>query len=508
MKKLLLLLALLPFLSFAQVQIGQDLLGEAAGDLFGFGLSSSYDGTIIAIGASRNDGNGSNSGHVRVFKFDSGVWVQLGQDINGEAVEDRSGYSIALSENGYSIAICGVWNDTNGANSGNVRIFNYSNGNWTQKGNTIQGVNAGDQCGWSLDLSADGNTVVIGSPTNDDNGSNSGHVRVFKFNSNNWIQFGQTLVGDNIDDQFGEKVSMSQDANKIAIGAMYNDSNGSNSGHVKVYENVAGTWVQVGQDILGSATGENFGYSISMSNSGNVIAIAADSNLNGIDAGQVRVYELISGVWTQIGVEINGEAAYDHFGISTSLSSDGLLLSVGSSGNDTFANNSGHVKVYQNINGNWIQTGNTLYGQSSGDEMGYSKISKNNGQLLVGFRLSDSNGVDSGKARVYDISCLHSTTWDGVAWSNGKPTVTSSVTFTGNYSSTESINAGCNVTVTNNAQVIINNGHTLNVGGQVTVDSGSSLTIENNAALRQKKEVTNIGNIIVKRASSPMLRLD
>jgi hypothetical protein len=52
---------------------------------------------------------------------------------------------------------------------------------WMQLGNNIDGVAAGDQSGWSVSLLADGNTVAIGSPFNDDNGidSDPGHVRVF-----------------------------------------------------------------------------------------------------------------------------------------------------------------------------------------------------------------------------------------------------------------------------------------------------------------------------------------
>ena len=46
----------------------------------------SSDGTIVAIGAPYNDGNGSNSGHVRVYEYSGSSWSQLGADINGEAV--------------------------------------------------------------------------------------------------------------------------------------------------------------------------------------------------------------------------------------------------------------------------------------------------------------------------------------------------------------------------------------------------------------------------------------
>ncbi len=99
------------------------------------------------------------------------------------------------------------------------------------------------------------------------------------------------------------------------------------------------------------------------------------------------------------------------------------------------------------------------------------------------------------------------TTWNGSSWNNGNPALTKAIIFSGNYSSTGSI-LGCTATLNSNAQVTINANHTLILNDAITVNSGSLLTIENNGALRQVNDVTNSGNIIVKRNSSPMVRLD
>ena len=89
MKKLILLTTLLiPFIMFSQTQLGSDINGEAASDQSGRSVSMSSDGTIVAIGAPYNDGNGSNSGHVRVYQYSGSSWSQLGADINGEAAYD------------------------------------------------------------------------------------------------------------------------------------------------------------------------------------------------------------------------------------------------------------------------------------------------------------------------------------------------------------------------------------------------------------------------------------
>ena len=76
-------------------QLGSDIDGEAASDSSSLSVSLSSDGTIVAIGAQSNDGNGSNSGHTRIYQWDSASssWNQLGSDIDGEAANDYSGVS-------------------------------------------------------------------------------------------------------------------------------------------------------------------------------------------------------------------------------------------------------------------------------------------------------------------------------------------------------------------------------------------------------------------------------
>lgn len=77
MKKIGLLFSLLlinPLL--AQIQIGADIDGEAANDFSGWSVSLSTDGTRVAIGATQNDGTGSDAGHVRIYEYSGGSWTQ------------------------------------------------------------------------------------------------------------------------------------------------------------------------------------------------------------------------------------------------------------------------------------------------------------------------------------------------------------------------------------------------------------------------------------------------
>jgi hypothetical protein len=105
------------------VQRGADIDGEAANDRSSHSVSLSADGQTVAIGAYLNDGAGSNAGHVRIYTWGASSWVQAGPDIDGEAADDQSGHSASLSADGLTVAIGAYRNDGAGSNAGHVRVY-------------------------------------------------------------------------------------------------------------------------------------------------------------------------------------------------------------------------------------------------------------------------------------------------------------------------------------------------------------------------------------------------
>ena len=237
-------------------QLGDDIDGEAANDQSGYSVSLSSDGSRVAIGAYANDGNGSSAGHVRIYELQSGTWTKVGGDIDGEAAWDYSGYSVSLSSDGSRVAIGADRNDGNGSTAGHVRIYDYNGSSWVQVGADIDGEAASDQSGVSVSLSSDGSRVAIGAYGNDGNGSDSGHVRIYDYNGSSWVQVGADIDGEAASDQSGFSVSLSSDGSRVAVGAYRNDGNGSDSGHVRVYgETYQYTWnVPSGNDGTVAAT--------------------------------------------------------------------------------------------------------------------------------------------------------------------------------------------------------------------------------------------------------------
>jgi len=275
-------------------QTGGDIDGEAAGDWSGRSVAMSADGSRVAIGANSNDNvNGSDSGHVRVYTLTGNTWTQTGGDIDGEAASDFSGWSVAMSADGSRVAIGAIYNDGTGSNAGHVRVYTLTNNMWTQTGGDINGEAAGDMFGYTVAMSADGSRVAIGANNNDGNGSNAGHVRVYTLTNNGWTQTGGDIDGEAAGDLSGWSVAMSADGSRVAISARLNDGvKGSDSGHVRLYTLTNNAWTQTGGDIDGEAAGDQSGYSVAMSADGSRVAIGANKNDGtGSDSGHVRVYQ-------------------------------------------------------------------------------------------------------------------------------------------------------------------------------------------------------------------------
>ena len=188
-------------------QLGTDIDGESAGDYSGYDLSMSADGTIIAIGAPYNDGNGYSCGHVQVYSFVNSDWTQMGMEIDGETAGDESGRSVS-SSNGLIFAIGAPYNDGNGSNSGHTRVYSFVNSDWTQLGididgerMDIDGKSANEFSGRVISISSKGLIVAIGS-------SYIRHVRAYSYNGSQWDQVGVDIYGKSADDLFSNSVSI------------------------------------------------------------------------------------------------------------------------------------------------------------------------------------------------------------------------------------------------------------------------------------------------------------
>ena len=376
---------LFAFPAFGQTQLGTDIDGKVRDDQSGSSVSLSADGSIMAIGS---PGEGA-PGYVSVYQYAAGTWSQLGADIVGDS-GDASGKSISLSADGSIVAIGAQNNDGNGIDAGQVRVYQYSAGVWAQLGADIDGESAGDRFGFRLSLSSDGNTLAIGTNTLAI-GTDAGHVRVYQYSTGAWTQWGADIDGKVAGDQFGFAISLSSDGSILAIGSPYTikGSGGWDSrGYVRIYQHTAGAWTQLGDDIDGEAYQDYCGSSVSLSSDGSILAIGATRNSSTRPlSGHVRVYKYATNEWSQLGGDIDGNKSAEALGHSVSLSADGNTLAIGAPywGLHTggFITREGHTKVYQYNTGAWIQLGADIEGVGQLDALGYSVSLSADGNIVA-----------------------------------------------------------------------------------------------------------------------------
>eukprot|EP01084_Bolivina_argentea_P089652 161726_1 len=219
-------------------QRGADIDGEASYDESGKSVALSYDGNVVAIGAPHNDAGGDDAGHTRIYEYVEGAWDQRGEDIDGEADWEQSGWSVALNSIGNVVAI-------KARNIGSVRIYEYNpdEPHW-QKIGDINGTGAPGyfaEAERSVALSSTGDVVAIGSP---DFGDRIGQVRIYEYVSKSWKQRGGDIDGTQSDGQLGWSVSLSSDGNTVAVGSYATD-------RVGVYRFDGCDWHPRGDDIGG-----------------------------------------------------------------------------------------------------------------------------------------------------------------------------------------------------------------------------------------------------------------
>ena len=388
----------------AQLQIGSDIQGLAASDHLGYSSKITDSGDMVIVGATGSGVAGSSSGQVRVFKLTGGVWTQFGQSLNGSASNQQLGWDVDMASDGVFIATSAPFAN---ATRGYVRVYGIAGGLWTQFGPDITGEADGDASGVSIGLNGFGNIIAIGAPYNDGNGNNSGHVRVYQYMAGVWTQIGADIDGEAAGDNFGWSVALNDLGDRLVVGAPKNAGGGSSRGHVRIFDLVAGNWVQHGSDIDGIIDDDNLGHAVAIDNAGNTIVVGGNLGFgnggNLQNSGIVRVYD-ISGPITQIGSQIQGNSQYDYMGSEVSISNDGTRIAASAIGNDDNGDTAGQVRAYKNVGGVWTQIGANINGAAASDTAGLGLGLSGDGQsVVIGSPYNSGSFPNAGHARVFAL---------------------------------------------------------------------------------------------------------
>ncbi len=345
------------------------------GDDFGISVWLSSDGNTALIGAClATVGTNTGQGAAYVFVNSGGTWTQQQKlTASDGAASDNFGLTVTLGGEDGNTALVSA-SATVGANAaqGAAYVFTRSGTTWSQQAKlTSSDGAANDYFGWSLSLSTDGNTALIGSYKDN---TVQGAAYLFANSNSTWSQQQEFTASDGAaGDAFGESVSLSGDGNTALIGAYYATVNGHNGqGATYVLVNSGGTWSQEKLTAADGAANDYFGWSLSLSADGDTALIGS----LGIDKlrGAAYVFVNSGGTWDQQKLIASDGATDDEFGYSVSLSGDGSTSLVGAF-NATVAGHKGHGAAY-------------IYAASSGIAYSVSGTVTNEGSGLSGVTMN------------------------------------------------------------------------------------------------------------------------
>jgi FG-GAP repeat protein len=447
------------------------------GTLEGHGVALSGDGNTMAVGApyessgakgvngNQNDTSVYSSGAVYVFIRSGEGWSQQAYiKASNPGQGYKFGHFVSLSQDGNTLAVSayfeasaakginGNQNDKSIPQAGAVYVFTRNGASWSQQayikasntGEAAMGdqLGDGDQFGFSIGLSADGNTLAVGAigedsgakgidgDQNDNSQQGSGAVYIFTRNGTTWSQQAYVKPSNtDANDLFGYAVGLSADGNTLAASSYDEDSsareingvmdkNRRGSGAIYVFTRTGGKWAQTAYLKAHNAeAGDSLGYDIAISQDGNtVVGGAGDEdcfspgiNPPGCDndlkldssTGAVYVFARNGNTWTeQAFIKSSHPGKEDWFGSRLNLSGDGNTIAVGAqlenggskgiNGNqaDLSAEDSGAIYVFTRTGATWTQKAYVKASNAKAyDEFGSAMaLSKDGKTIAIGAR--------------------------------------------------------------------------------------------------------------------------
>ena len=331
--------------------------------------------------------------------------VELQKVIASDGVSgDAFGTSVALSTDGSTLAVGAPYNDDGASNSGSVYIYVKSGLSWIfQKLIRASDFAATDYFGDYVSLSGDGSTLAVGAPYDDDNGSNAGAVYIFTRTGTAWTQIIKLKAGNGAkNDHFGTVCALSANGVRLIVGAP--DRAGA-KGSAYLFENFTWGWQQ-SDEILPDdpASTTYFGNSVGITGDGQYLLVGAYGGGSGSTRpGGVYVFAMPDSAnvwwWTQqLKLTAPTPAANDKFGRTLAVSADGLNLLVGAYSAETGGDTAGAVYTYRYTNGTFGPTYKLMSSDRAANDWFGSAlaISADGGLALIGAYGDDDLGSLSG----------------------------------------------------------------------------------------------------------------
>jgi len=317
---------------------------------FGKAVGISGAGTRIIVGAFGDDIQGHRSGAAYIFDFDGVSWTEKEKFFGYDGGPgDKFGSSAAISGTGKFAIVGARFEDDAGTNSGSAYMFEESNASWSAQKITASDAEPHAFFGFHGALSDNGKRVIVGARADDDKGTDSGSAYIFDYDGANWTETAKLTASDAATgDRFGRSVSMSHPGNRVIVGALYDDHIGADAGSAYIFDYDGTTWTEtVKLTASDAAGGELFGQGVSISGAGDRVSVGARTDDDGgSDSGSAYIFDFDGVNWTEIAKLTASDAASgDQFGWYVSLSDTGRVV-VGAPFNDDGESDSGSAYIY------------------------------------------------------------------------------------------------------------------------------------------------------------------
>ncbi len=380
-------------------QVGADIDGTEAGHLFGETVALSNDGRTLAV--RQFEVNGDALVEVQVYQLsETAGWVKSGGLINAGISDDNGWVSLAISGDGDTLVVSADRAVHGGIETGEVRVFERATGadDWSPVGSVLTGSQAGQHFGSSVAMSDDGRIIAVGSIHLGLIPSVRGTAQMFRRSDcDQWVPYGNEIFGKSARDLFGGSVALTADGQTLAVGARDSDEVRNHIGNASVYQfdSLSQQWTPVGSTIAGQYR-EQSARAVAISDNGQTLAVTTNQG--------ARVYRLIDNEWQLFGQEIADERS-SRAG-TVVLSADGQRIALGMPFYSTDDASGGLVRWFEfdSTAAEWKQLGPDIFGEAANDRSGTAlAISADGETLAIGAYDNDDGGDRAGHVRVFAV---------------------------------------------------------------------------------------------------------
>lgn len=382
-------------------------------DNFGFSVALSADARWALVGVPDDDFEMpptivADAGSVQLFEDVSGTWLHRATFFaTAPTAGARFGYSVAMSADGRTFLV----GEPSHESTGRTWVFRRPDSIWMNAALEPSMLETGAQFGFAVAISADASRAVVGAPGND---TSAGSARVFRRSGVSWVEEAVLVAHDaQPGDRFGWSVAMSGDGTRVVVGVRWDDTaRGVDAGSARVFVRTDTTWTE--EAALFADDGEandELGWAVALSHDGSRALVGArwDDLPGALNAGSARVFVRMDTTWTEEATLTASDVEVDAwFGWSVALSGDGSRALVGTVVDDVDGlTDAGSATLFLRDGSRWSEAGTlTASDAAAGDRFGRSiALNADGTRALVGAPLDDTpGGINHGSARLVRLA--------------------------------------------------------------------------------------------------------